>query len=132
MRADWTITTEPDRRILRLTMSGMFTADDVRRMDHERQRAIGQLRCGFNRHLALCDVSATELSTTDVADALRQAIGQPMFRARRCAMVLSGTLARMQARRVVDRPDVAFFDTVAEAEAWLMRPFLSDESTAAA
>lgn len=121
MAGSWTITTEPNRRLLRLTLAGQFTLADVAAMDRERQRAIGTLRCGFNKHLALCDVHATELSTPEVAAALQQAIGQPLFRAKRCAMVISGAVARIQARRVVGRDDIAFFEMPEEAEAWLMR-----------
>ena len=121
-QAQWRIVAEHRHRMIRLTLSGLFTLDDVARMDHERRSKIGSLRCGYNRHLALCDVRDTCLSTPEVATALQIAIGNPLFRAKRCAMIVSSALARIQARRVVNRADVAWFEEPGAAEAWLLQP----------
>ena len=37
----------------------------------------------------------------------------------RLAVVTGGSLSRIQARRVAKRDNVAMFDTIAQAEAWL-------------
>lgn len=111
---------EPERLLIRMTLAGFFTLEDVRRFDQERQLAIGKLRCGINQHFTLCDVSGCELSTPDVAAALQRVIGNPIFRSRKCAMVVRGALARLQAKRVVQRQDIQMFDQIADAEAWLM------------
>ena len=55
-----------------------------------------------------------------VVAALRAVIGRPDYRSRRCAMVVRGALARIQARRAVDRGDVMLFDDPAAARAWLL------------
>ncbi|MBA3878256.1 MAG: hypothetical protein C0500_00890 [Sphingobium sp.] len=110
---------DPPRYLIRMTLGGFFSLDDVERLDAERRRALAALNCGLNQHLTLCDVAACQLSTPDVVAALQRVIGNPLFRSKRCAMVVRGALARMQARRAVQRADVAMFDTRAAAEAWL-------------
>ena len=124
MPGHWTFAIDQQRRLVRITLAGNFTTDDVERMDLARKGAIGSLRGRFNDHLALIDVSACAPSPPDVAAALQAAIGNPVFRARRCAMVVSTGLIKMQARRVVDRPDMLFCATIDEAEARLLEPAL--------
>lgn len=120
MPATWTFETDPAHRLLRITLGGTFSVADIELMDLERKGAIGSLRCGFNDHKALIDVVRCDLSTPDVAEALQQAIGNPVFRAGKCAMVVASALVRMQARRVVNRSDLQFCSSVEEAEAWLL------------
>lgn len=120
MAATWTFETNPAHRLLRITLGGTFSVADIDQMDLERKGAIGSLRCGFNDHKVLIDVVGCDLSTPDVAEALQAAIGNPVFRAGKCAMVVESALVRMQARRVVNRPDMRFCASVAEAEAWLI------------
>lgn len=120
MPARWTIETEPAKGLLRMVLAGTYSVADVERLDLERKSAIGALKIAFNHYVVLIDVRGCDISSQDVAAALNTAIGNPVFRARRCAMVVASTLVRMQARRVVDRPDLQFFEDPAEAEAWLL------------
>ncbi|MBY0519969.1 MAG: STAS/SEC14 domain-containing protein [Sphingomonas sp.] len=120
MPAAWKFDTDPAKKLLRIRLSGTFSVADVEQMDLERKGAIGTLRCRFNDHRVLIDVSRCDLSTPDVAEALQAAIGNPVFRAGKCAMVVASALIRMQARRVVNRPDMRFCTSVEEAEAWLI------------
>ena len=108
------------RGLLRATLSGFFTLDDVAHYEIERRRALDRLGCQPNRHVTLCDVSGCQLSTPDVVAALQRVIGDPRYRSLRCAMVVPGTLAKLQARRVVQRGDIAMFDDPLAAEAWLL------------
>ena len=108
------------RGVVRTTLAGFFTLEDVERYEIERNRALDRLGRPPNAHLTLCDVSACLLSTPEVVAALQRVIGDPRYRSLRCAMVVPGTLARLQARRTVQRADVAMFDTVAAAERWLL------------
>lgn len=120
MHARWSIAIDRPRRLVRVKLEGMFNLDDVRAMDQERHRAITRLGCPPNQHLFFCDATGTHLSTPEVAAALHHAISNPLFRAKRCTIVVSSMLARLQARRVVDRADVQLFDDLAKAEAWLL------------
>lgn len=115
------ITQDKAHKLVLLDLSGNFSLDDVNQLDIERRRAVDGLKCGANQHLTLCDVSQTTLSTPDVVAALQQTIGNPAYRSKRCAMVVDGTLARLQARRAVARGDVMMFDTRADALRWLLR-----------
>lgn len=108
--------------LIRMKLGGRFTLDDVRAFDLQRQHAIAKLRCPFNRHLTLCDVRDCELSTPDVVSAIQAVIGNPLFRSRRCALIVSGALKRLQARRAAPHDTVALFDDPTEAEHWLLTP----------
>lgn len=126
MTAKITITTDPAHRLMRMTLGGFFQIADVQKLDHERRLAFRQLGCAMNEHLTLCDVSQCALSTPEVVAELQKVIGNPIYRSKRCAMVVPGMLARLQARRAVQRDDVAMFSTLAEAERWLLNMPLAD------
>ena len=109
------------RGLLRTTLSGFFEIDDVVRYQLGRNDALRRLGCLPNRHVTLVDVSGCQLSTPDVVAALQKVIGEPGFRSWRCAMVVPGALARMQARRAVQgRGEVEMFDCRENAERWLL------------
>jgi len=120
MTAQIDIAVHPSQRMLHLRLSGHFTLADVARYEVEFGKALRKLGGLPNAHLTLCDVSATAVSTRDVGEALQRVITRADYRSRFCAMVVQGALARMQARRIVDRPDVMIFDDVASARAWLL------------
>lgn len=120
MKATWHIEHDQALGLIRMTLGGFFLIEDVNRFDRDRQQAITAMKLGVRGHLALCDVSQTHLSTPEVATALQVAINAPIWRARRCAIVIRGTLNRLQAKRVVQRPDIGMFESRAAAEAWLL------------
>lgn len=131
MPGHWTFSIDRARRLVRMSLSGTFTVADVERMDVARKSAIGSLQGQFNEHIALIDVTGCGPSTPEVAEAIQAAIGNRVFRARRCAMVVPSATIKMQARRVIDRPDMVFCASVAEAEAWLFAPTRMGELSAA-
>ena len=108
------------RGLVRTVLAGFFELDDVARYRDARNRAIARLGFPPNRHLTLIDGSTCKVSTQEVIAALQGVIGEPGYRSRRCAMVVPGVLAKMQARRAVQRGDVGMFDTLAAAEEWLL------------
>ena len=108
------------RGMVRTVLLGFFELEDVSRYRRDRNRAIVALGCPPNRHLTLIDATACQLSTQEVVAALQGVIGEPGYRSLRCAMVVPGALAKMQARRAVQRGDVGMFDTCAAAERWLL------------
>ncbi len=103
-----------------MTLAGTFRLIDVQRLDLDRKGAIGALKCRFNQHLLLIDVSACDVSTPEVAAALHTAIENRVFRAKRCAMVVASAGVRMQAKRVVSRSDMYFCEDVTDARGWLL------------
>ena len=108
------------RGVVHTVLAGFFELEDVARYRSDRNCAIAQLGCPPNRHLTLIDATACQLSTQEVVAALQGVIGEPGYRSLRCAMVVPGALAKMQARRAVQRGDVGMFETLAAAEHWLM------------
>lgn len=122
------ITTDPHRKLVRLTLKAMLTEEQVADLYRQEHHAIRAMGCALGEHLCIVDLTACPLQAKEVAEAFRQNIGSP-YQARRLAMYTGKALARMQAKRVArERGDVAIFEHREEAEAWL---FSSDSQKAA-
>ena len=119
MDASYEITIEPERGLLRIVVGGFLSTEDLAGILAAKQAALVRLAMPPNTHLALCDFSACKLQSQDVVQMCRSAIADPRFMARRIVFVIGSSLARMQLRRMLVRDDAAFFETMAEAEAWL-------------
>lgn len=128
MEAHHAIVAEPDRDLVRITLSGFFDPSQVDRFDAARQAAYRRLRCAPNLHLTLCDVSGMKIQSQDVVAAFTKVVADPRTRSRRLAFIIGSWLARLQTQRTAERPGVAYFKDVASAEAWL---FAEDEAVAA-
>ncbi|GGB33092.1 hypothetical protein GCM10011380_23190 [Sphingomonas metalli] len=114
------MTCDPDRGLLRITLSGFFTVDDVAAYEAARVLHVSRLRCPIGQHLTLADVTGLDIQTQDVVAAFTRVVGDPRYRPRRLAVVVPHTLTRIQAMRAVDGPGVRVFRSVAEAEDWLL------------
>lgn len=110
---------EPQRDLVRITLAGFFTPDDVARFVAGRDAAHRQLRCAANAHNTLVDMRAMEIQAQETVAAFQQVLADPRTRSRRLAFVVARSLARMQIRRAADARDAAYFTTIEEAEAWL-------------
>lgn len=119
MDAKYEIAAEPERDLVRMTMSGFFSLGDVARLDRERLGAYSRLTCRPNDHLTICDVSGMKIQSQDVVAAFTRMASDPRYASRKLAFVTGSSLARMQTRRVTDREDVAYFTDMREAESWL-------------
>ncbi len=106
--------------MLHVRLEGFFSLADVAAYETAFQQALIDLGAGPNEHLTLCDASAAALSTAEVTAAFQRVIAKPENRSRRCALVVDGALARIQARRTADRDDVMLFDNVPAARKWLL------------
>ena len=123
MSATFSITAEADRDLVRISMGGFFTPEDIGRFVEARRRAHAQLRCGPNRHLTLNDVRGMKIQPRESVEAFQAMLADPAYRSRKLAFVVGATLARMQLERALSgRRDTAFFEDPAEAEAWLLQP----------
>ena len=128
MEAAFTITVDPARDLVSMTLSGFFTAADLARFDLERRAAFGRLRCGPNRHLTLVDTSRISIQAQDMVARFGAVIAYPACRARRIAFVTASSLARSQLHRAIGGVDARVFTDARDAEHWLR----SDEASAAA
>ena len=110
---------EPQRDLVRITLTGFFTSDDVARFVAARDAAHRQLRCAANAHDTLVDMRKMEIQAQETVTAFQQVLADPRTRSRRLAFVVARSLARMQIKRAADTRTAAYFTTIDEAEAWL-------------
>lgn len=114
----FTISVEPPD-LVRMEMGGFFSEDDIRAFRQVLDLKLRALRCPPNAHLSLVDVRAMKIQRQEIVAAFAGLVGHPEVRSKRLAFVTGSSLARMQTRRLTDRPGVAFFTDIAQAEAWL-------------
>ena len=106
--------------LVRYTLSGFFDVAGVAAFEAQRRRGLATLRCGPNRHVTLLDVSGCRIQTQEVVARFADMLRDRRWAARALAIVVGSSIARMQLRRILDRDEIGWFATVAEAEAWLL------------
>jgi hypothetical protein len=118
------ITTEPERKLVRLKISGMLTLNDVAELYRQEHEAIRGMGCPVGQHVVIVDVTDCPLQLQTIVSAFQESMNSP-GKARRLAMVIGSSLGRIQARRILTREDAALFNCAADAEAWLFPSQLS-------
>ncbi len=113
------IACEPERDLVRITMSGFFSVEQVQEFATARAEHYAQLRCPPNQHLTLCDASQMRIQTQEVVAAFARVVQIPEFRSRKLAIIVGSSLARIQTQRVSEREGVQLFRSVSDAEEWL-------------
>lgn len=109
------------RGMFRIRLFGFLDGDAVRRLHAERRVAIARLGLPPHGHVSLCDLTDCPIQSQETATVFREIMADPSLVSRRLAFVIGRALSAIQMRRIMTgRPDVACFDTVAEAETWLM------------
>jgi hypothetical protein len=116
----FTITTEPRRKLVRIKVCGMLKVCDVADFLQQEHAAIRAMGCPVGHHFVLADLTDCPLQLQEIIAAFQKSMTSPQ-RAKRVAVAVGSSLSRMQARRLLQREEVAMFDTVAEAEKWLFR-----------
>jgi len=125
MTANFSVRTESGRGLLILELSGFFTEGEIAGLAAARDAALATLGTAPNRHVTLCDVSECKIQPQEIVETFRSMLIDPRVAAARLAIVTGSSLARMQVRRLVDRPSLAFFRSRPEAEAWLFAEVLA-------
>lgn len=121
MSATFTVTCDPDRDLISISMTGFFTPPEITAFLAARRAAHAELTCGPNAHLTLNDVRGMKIQPQRAVRTFQDMLADPAFRSRRLAFVVAPTLARGQlARALAGRPEAALFEDPAEAEAWLL------------
>jgi hypothetical protein len=118
----FTIHTDRDRMLIRASLSGFMTPDDVRDFIHAEQMAAASLSPRSGHHLLLVDASQCALQSQEVVAAFQHAVSNCLLKARRIAVFTGPTLSRMQAARILNRDDAKAFNDPAQAEEWLLAP----------
>ena len=117
---EFTISVDHPHRLVRATLIGFFTPAEVKRFAREEQAAVETLECPKGEHRVLIDASQCQVHTREVAEAFARLASDPPIKARRIAVVANGTLHRIQTRRILDADRSAMFDTLADAERWIL------------
>ena len=133
MSATFSIHAEPERDLVRITMAGLFTPEDIADFYKARDVAHAKLKCRRNEHLTINDLRGMKIQPQESVAGFQQMLGAPEYRSRRLAFVIGRTLARSQLQRALANrgPDTRCFDTVAEAEAWLFHGAIAGSLRAA-
>ncbi|MDQ2891655.1 MAG: hypothetical protein M3R64_01010 [Pseudomonadota bacterium] len=127
--ASFSIDLDPSRDLIRLRLTGFYSAGDIAHFEAELVRAHQRLDCGpKGGPLTIGDVSDMAIQSQDVVARWGAVLANPSHQSRRLAFVVASTLARMQLQRVIGNRAAQVFTTVAEAEQWL---FADAASTAA-
>lgn len=121
MSAKFSINVDPALDLVRIEMSGLFSAADIESFLEARRHAHARLRCRPNAHLTLNDVRAMKIQHQVQVGAFQAMLADPAYRSRRLAFVVAPTLARAQlARALAGRADTRLFNDSREAEDWLL------------
>ena len=126
MSAEFSFEVDPQRDLVRITMSGFFKKTDIAAFIEARRVAHQQLACAPNAHLTLNDIRGMSIQSHDIVDSFREMLAAPEYRSRRLAFVVGYTLARSQAIRALESRAARWFDDTAKAEAWLFADDLAE------
>ena len=122
MTGHYSIDVDPVRDLVHIRLSGFFDLATIAAFDRARRPAYARLTCGPNQQLTLCDISGCNLQSQEAVAAFRGVLAERSLFSRRLALLTGSSLARMQARRILDRDTVACFVEEADAMAWLFAP----------
>lgn len=119
MDACFSISVDPDRDLLHITLAGFFSVDDVARFSGAITTGLSQLHCGPNRHLTLVDIREMKIQSQSSVGEFQRVLVNARTRGRAIAFVVAQSLARMQAQRVASERFSAYFETQEQAKNWL-------------
>jgi len=119
MTAQFTVRAEPARDLIRISMAGFFSRDDIQAFYDARAAEHKRLTCGPNQHLTLNDLTEMKVQSQDAVAAFQELLGDPAYRSRKLAFVVDRTLAKSQLMRALNGRDAKCFEDRVEAERWL-------------
>lgn len=121
MKAEFLITVDVSRSLVRIAMAGFFSNDDIARFVEARDMAHRSLQCGPNQHLTLVDITKMDIQAQDSVDRFRSVLVNTETSSKRLAFVVARSLARMQIQRAANTRSAAYFTDACEAENWLCK-----------
>ena len=107
------------RGLVRITMAGFYTLEDIRDFVAARKRAHEELGWAPNAHLTLNDVREMKVQPQETVQAFQAMLMAPEYRSRRLAFVVNKSLAQAQLARAVAGREAHFFNDIASAERYL-------------
>ena len=119
MNVNFQVETDPANDLLMVTLLGFLEPTDVKLLHHGIRQALGSLRCAPGRHVAMWDIRSCKIQSQEVVGMFRSMSDERGVAARRIAMVVGGSLMRMQLPRILIDRDLRSFDDIEPAIAWL-------------
>lgn len=119
MAAHFTVRAEPSRDLIRITMSGFFSPDDIQAFYDARAIEHARLTCGPNQHVTLNDLTGMKVQAQDIVTTFQSLLADPAYRSRKLAFVVDRTLARSQLMRALNGRTAKCFEDRVTAERWL-------------
>jgi hypothetical protein len=121
MAPSWQVESCARRKYLFMRLGGFFSAADVALFakdvaDHIRSMA----PLPPAGHVSVCDARGMSIQSQEAAAAFSAMLANPTARSRKLGYVAGSALAKVQIRRLTNRDTIAFFDDVAQAEAWVL------------
>ena len=120
MEPKFSFETDRSRGLIRITMAGFFTVDNIRDFLKARDEAHQALGWAPNRHLTLNDVRGMTAQPQTIVDAFAEILAAPEKRSRRLAFIVGPTFVRAQVFRALSLREAKCFTDPALAEAWLL------------
>lgn len=118
------VTIDPAKKLIVLTMSGVISPEDGAWMAEEVRSAVRSLGDGVGQHVTLYDFSDVPVVPQATLEQLRETFRNPAVKplwARKLAIVTSTALGKLQAQRVKEvRPDIELFEDRQAALVWLL------------
>jgi hypothetical protein len=115
-----TMSTRPEHKMVTAHMSGLLTVAEVHQFQRDEEQAIRSMGCQSGEYVVLIDTAGSVIQTQEVVAALQDLVENGPFKAKRTAVVRPTSLARMQAKRILNRDSAMIFNNVEEAESWLL------------
>jgi hypothetical protein len=119
MKAKFSFEIDRPRGLVRITMAGFFSAEDIRDFLKARAEAHEALGWAPNQHFTLNDVRNMTAQPQTIVDAFEEILAHPESRSRRLAFVVAPTFVRSQVVRALSGREAKCFTDPALAEAWL-------------
>ena len=107
MRAKFDISVNVERSLVRMTMSGFFSSEDIAQFVIARDEVHHMLQCRPNQHLTLVDIREMDIQAQDCVVAFQRVLADPSKVSKRLAFVVARSLARMQIQRAADSRDAS-------------------------
>jgi hypothetical protein len=110
------------QRLIDLKIWGFWSDQDFEDFAVDMQRAAHQVGHGQNNYICLCDATELKVMHQPLAERYANFLTAPGIAARQSAVIAESPLLIMQIRRVTADMNVAVFQSMDEARAWLNLP----------
>ena len=115
----YTVAADPDSPLVRIHLSGFFSAEEVAGFWREEQEVARAALLEHGVYDLLIETTGGGPQGQDVLTAFNRVVTESPVKARRIVIISASALLRMQIRRVLVSDKLQVFETIPEAEAWL-------------